>query len=295
MSLCTLCPRRCGVDRALFRGACHVPQALTVARAALHFGEEPCLASEGGSGAVFFSGCALGCVFCQNADISGKDPFGVEVSEERLCEILLDLQAQGAENIDLVTASHFIPALARVLRQVRGKLKIPVVFNSGGYDTPQQLRLLEGLVDVYLPDMKFASPALAARLCRAPDYPEVAQAALRAMYRQTGECTFDENGKLLRGLLIRHLVLPGHTDDSLSVLDCLHRLFPDKRAIRLSLMRQFTPMDTCREKDLARALTTLEYRRVTKRAAELGFLGYTQERCCVGRDAIPCFDATGVV
>ncbi len=294
MSICTLCPRRCGADRSKTVGACHAGEKITLARAALHAGEEPCLSPHGKSGAVFFSGCALGCVFCQNAPISASRPVGWEVSEEVFSEILLRLQDEGAENIDLVTGSHFIPQIARALQAIKGDLRVPVVFNCSGYETPEALRLLSGLVDVYLPDFKFSDPALSARLCCAADYPSVAESALYEMYSQVGECVFDGEGKLLRGLVIRHLVLPNHTSDSLAVLDTLDRLFPKKSAVRLSLLRQFTPMPTCRESDLCRPLTTLEYNRVSRRAAELGFLGYTQEKSSVGQDAIPVFDGEGV-
>lgn len=294
MSVCTLCPRRCAVDRAISRGACHAGEEITLARVGLHAGEEPCLAPRAKSGAVFFSGCALGCVFCQNHEISSSEPFGTEVSAARFEELLLGLQEQGAENLDLVTADHFILQISECLRRVKEHLKIPVVYNCSGYETPKQLRLLEGLVDVYLPDFKFATSSLAARLCRAADYPEVAEQALGEMYRQTGPVTFDGEGKLVRGVLVRHLVLPNHTDDSKAVLDTLSRLFSDKTAIRLSLMRQFTPMPTCTEEDLARPLTTLEYKRVTEYAAALGFCGYVQEKSSVGFEAIPVFDGTGV-
>lgn len=294
MSRCTLCPRACGVDRDVSLGACRATSRLTLSRAALHDGEEPCLSPKGKSGAVFFSGCALGCVFCQNDAISGADPFGIEVDEDRFCEILLDLQKQGAENVDLVTGDHFILQIAAALRRVRPQLFVPVIFNCSGYETVEQLRLLDGLVDIYLPDFKFASESLAARLCRAADYPRVAAAALSEMHRQVGDCVFDEDGKLLSGLVVRHLVLPSHADDSLAVLDILDALFPDKESVRLSLMRQFTPMPSCREPDLQRPLTSLEYRRVTARAEELGFLGYVQEKSSVGQEAIPVFDGTGV-
>lgn len=294
MKLCTLCPRRCALPRASARGACHSGEKITLARVGLHGGEEPCLAPHQKSGAVFFSGCALGCVFCQNHEISGHAPFGIEVEEEHFCKLLLDLQKQGAENVDLVTGDHFILQIAPCLQRVRQELKIPVVFNCSGYETPEQLRLLQGLVDVYLPDFKFSDPALAARLCRAPDYPEVARAALLEMYRQVGDCRFDKEGKLLRGLVVRHLVLPSHTDDSLAVLDALDGLFENKAAIRLSLMRQFTPMPTCAEAELSRPVTSLEYNRVANYAAVLGFLGYTQEKSSVGYKAIPVFDGTGI-
>ncbi|MBR6529916.1 MAG: radical SAM protein [Clostridia bacterium] len=294
MSVCNLCPRRCGADRSSTRGVCRMGEKITLARAALHGGEEPCLAPNGKSGAMFFSGCSLGCVFCQNAAISSASPIGWEVEEDAFCEILLRLVDDGAENVDLVTASHFIPQLERALKKVKGKLNVPVIFNCSGYETPEALRMLDGLVDVYLPDFKFADSALALRLCRAPDYPEVCAAALSEMYRQTGKCTFDESGKLLRGLLVRHLVLPNFTENSLRVLECLNGLFSEKDAVRLSLMRQFTPMPGCNVQELSRPLTGLEYDRVTRRAASLGFLGYTQQKSSVGRDAIPLFDGTGV-
>lgn len=296
MSLCTLCPRKCGADRAVTRGACHAGETLTLARAALHGGEEPCLAPGGRSGAVFFSGCALGCVFCQNDVISSKTPVGFEVEEEKLCEILLRLQEEGAENIDLVTASHFAPAVARVLERVKENLSVPVIFNCSGYESVEQLRLLDGLVDVYLPDFKFFSPFVSARLCRAADYAEVCQKALLEMYRQCGACVFDDAGKLMRGVLVRHLVLPTYSQDSLDVLSALSFLFEDVCSVRLSLMRQYTPMPACGAyPELSRPVTTLEYERVVRRAAELGFSGYVQEKSSVGTAKIPIFDGTGVI
>ncbi len=294
MNLCTLCPRACAVDRVNTLGACKMPRTMHVARAALHAGEEPCLSPNQKSGTVFFCGCALGCTFCQNHDISRGVNTGIAVSKEDFVRMVLSLQEEGAENIDLVTASHFLDEVVPALHELRGRLHIPVVYNSSGYESPRQLDLLAGLVDVYLPDFKFYSSELSARLCHAPDYCTVATNALIKMYAQVGDCTFDSHGKLIRGVLIRHLALPGYRADSMDVLRHLHALFPKKEAVRLSLMRQFTPMKNAADKKLSRPLTSLEYDRLVCLAQELGFLGYIQDKDSVTTAAIPNFDGTGV-
>ena len=202
---CTLCPRRCGVDRtAGERGFCGMGDTLRIARAAVHYGEEPAIAGSFGAGAVFFSGCSLGCVYCQNEEVS-HGGLGKDVSPQRLREIFLELIDQGVQCIDLVTPTHFLPSLLPALSP---KLEVPVVYNCGGYETVETIKALEGLVDVYLPDMKYSDAVLAGRLSRAPDYPEVAMAAIREMVRQTGPFQM-EDGVLTRGVLVRHLILPG--------------------------------------------------------------------------------------
>ena len=235
---CRLCPRACGVDRTRGeRGFCRQPAALRVARAAPHFWEEPPISGAFGSGTVFFSGCTLGCVFCQNRQISQED-FGAPVTRQQLRSIFLQLIDEGCHNINLVTPIHFLPDIVAALIP---KLPVPVVMNCGGYESVQTLRALEGVVDVYLPDLKYLDGSLAARLSGAADYPQVAKAAILEMYRQTGPAQYDEDGQMTRGVLLRHLVLPGEVDNSLAVVDWVAQTFP-KGAVPLSLMCQYTPM-----------------------------------------------------
>lgn len=287
---CTLCPRRCGVDRtAGERGFCGMGDTLRIARAAVHYGEEPAIAGSFGAGAVFFSGCSLGCVYCQNEEVS-HGGLGKDVSPQRLREIFLELIDQGVQCIDLVTPTHFLPSLLPALSP---KLEVPVVYNCGGYETVETLKALEGLVDVYLPDMKYSDAALAGRLSRAPDYPEVAMAAIREMVRQTEPFQM-EDGVLTRGVLVRHLILPGQIDNSLGVLDFLSTFAPGE--ILLSLMCQYTPMSQTKNLgDLSRPITRAEY------DAVLSYLwlcnlqdGYTQDFQSVGQQYIPKWDLEGV-
>lgn len=295
MRCCRLCPRNCGVDRmAGQRGYCGADARLLVARAALHMWEEPCISGEAGSGAVFFSGCSLGCVFCQNRQIA-KAQRGTEVSAERLARIFLELQEQGAHNINLVTAGHFLPQVAAALSLAKEKgLSVPVVYNSGGYEKPEALRLLEGLVDVYLPDFKYMDGDLAQRYSHAPDYPEAAKLALAEMVRQAGEPVFDARGILTRGVIVRHLLLPGHVRDSKSVVEYLYKTYGNQ--IYLSLMNQYTPMpDTAGDPLLSRRVTSREYRRLIDHALSLGVEnGFIQEGKTARESFIPEFDGTGV-
>ena len=238
---CHQCPRNCGVLRAAGAiGYCGMPAELYVSRIAPHRWEEPPISGTCGSGTVFFTGCSLRCVFCQNRDIS-RTRLGTPLPEETLARRLLALADSGVHNINLVTPTHYTEPLARVLEKVKPRLHIPVVWNSGGYERPATLRRLDGLVDIYLPDFKYASPALAGALSGAPDYPETAEAALAEMYRQVGGVQFTEDGTLLRrGVLVRHLVLPGCRRDSCAVLGRIARLLP-VRDIRVSVMSQYTP------------------------------------------------------
>lgn len=287
---CTLCPRRCGVDRtAGERGFCGMGDTLRIARAAVHYGEEPAIAGSFGAGAVFFSGCSLGCVYCQNEEVS-HGGLGKDVSPQRLREIFLELIDQGVQCIDLVTPTHFLPSLLPALSP---KLPVPVVYNCGGYETVETIKALEGLVDVYLPDMKYSDAALAGRLSRAPDYPEVAMAAIREMVRQTGPFQI-EDGILTRGVLVRHLILPGQIDNSLGVLDFLSTFASGE--ILLSLMCQYTPMPQTKDLgDLSRPITRAEYDAVLSYLWLLNFQdGYTQDFQSVGQQYIPKWDLEGV-
>ena len=277
---CNLCPRACGVERENGeRGACGQGSVVRVARAALHFFEEPAISGTRGSGTVFFCGCSLGCVFCQNREISRGETLGTPMDRHALAETMLRLQEEGAHNINLVTPTHFADRVAETLSDVRGKLKIPVVYNSSGYENLSTLRMLEGLIDVYLPDFKYASPETARRYSSAPDYPKVAVTAIREMVRQTGGLRFDENGILQRGVIVRLLVLPGERKDAIEVLKLLASAV-DPTEIRLSLMSQYTPefaLDTPYP-NLHRRLTRFEYDSVWETACALGFAGYSQAR-----------------
>ena len=278
---CAECPRSCGADRSAGdRGVCGMPSELTVSRIALHPWEEPPISGTRGSGTVFFAGCNLRCVFCQNRTIS-REGVGSVISEDDLITRMLTLQEEGAHNINLVTTTHYTTALVRLLTKIKPRLHIPVVWNSGGYESVESLRMLEGLVDVYLPDFKYMSPDLAAAYSAASDYPAVATEAVKEMYRQTGSITFDGDGIARKGVIIRHLVLPGCRADSMAVLRHLAAILPVED-IRVSVMRQYTPdfaMD-CPHKNLHRRLTAFEYDSVLAVADELGIVGYSQ-----GKDA----------
>ncbi len=289
---CTLCPRRCGADRTKSSGICGGGDTLRAARAALHPWEEPPISGKNGSGTVFFSGCGLHCRFCQNAAIS-ETPFGRDITPERLRDIFLELQGQGAHNINLVTAGHFIPYLVPVLESVKPDLHIPIVWNSGGYELTEALTALEGLVDIYLPDFKFFDPETARHYAKAPDYPDIAEAALAEMLRQVGKPVFE--GELMkRGVILRHLVLPGHRKESIALLEHLAGRFGTDQFL-LSLMSQYTPMhEDTQYRELNRRVTKMEYQRVTDRAAELGFQGFSQDKSSAQSTYTPDFALQGI-
>lgn len=292
MEKCELCPRKCGVDRDVRAGYCSAGSTLVVGRAALHFWEEPVLADKAGSGAIFFGGCSLKCVYCQNFELSrGR---GREISVVRLSEIFKELEEQGARNIDLVTGSHFVPQIAKALGIYRPT--VPVVFNCGGYESVDTLKMLDGLVDVYLPDFKYSDPALAARYSNAPDYPDVAVKALAEMKRQVGETVTGEDGLMKRGLLVRHLVLPGGVSNSKGVLDCLVGLI-DRERDYISIMSQYIPMgDAAKYPEINRRLKPLEYKAVVAYAEKLGFVNaFVQTDDSAAEEYVPDFDGRGVL
>ena len=291
--ICNLCPRRCGALRDETRGLgrCRMPSVPVAARAALHHWEEPPISGSRGSGTIFFSGCSLGCVFCQNQEISHRD-FGKAVSLDRLGQICDELIAQGAHNINFVNPTHFAHAVRALL--TRHPLPVPVVWNSGGYDRVETLRALEGLVDVYLPDLKYLDPDTAGRYSAAPDYPEAAAAAIREMVRQTGPCQFDGEGLLRRGTVIRHLILPGQVEQAKRVMDWVSREFP-RGTVLFSLMSQYTPwgdLSACPE--LNRRLRPGEMRAAREYMENLGLDGFTQERTSAREEYTPPFDLTGI-
>lgn len=287
---CALCPRRCGAERDVRPGFCGGGALVRAARAAPHLWEEPCISGTCGSGAVFFSGCALRCVFCQNREISAGN-FGRELTVRQLADVFLRLEEQGVHNLNLVTPTHYTYQILEALEL--SKPAIPLVMNCGGYERAETLRLWEGHVDIYLPDLKYVDPALSARYSGAPDYFEFASAAILEMHRQRPVLSWD--GQLLKsGLIVRHLVLPGASRDSLSVLNWLHTALP-KDTFLLSLMRQFTPTENCAAyPELNRRLTTFEYDRARSLASELGFQGYIQAKSSAKSEYTPDFDLTGI-
>ncbi len=298
-SSCELCPRRCRVNRATGRtGVCGVPSQLRLARVALHFWEEPPISGEKGSGAVFFSGCPLRCVFCQNHEISSEG-FGREVGVSRLAAAMLELQAQGAHNINLVTALHYAPKVKEALLAAKDAgLHLPVVCNTSGYELVETIEYMADVVDVWLPDFKYADPQLAASLSGARDYPQVAAAALEAMVAAVdarGGRLMGEDDLMKRGIIVRHLVLPTHSDDSCAVLDRVWQIARNR--VDLSVMNQYTPNEQCRRRGgaLAQTLDDLEYEVVLCHADDLGFEHlWWQEGGTVSESFVPAFDATGV-
>lgn len=292
MSVCTICPRRCGVDRRTGRGFCGVGAELRVSRVMRHSFEEPCISGKHGAGAIFFTGCDLGCVFCQNAPIShpapGNEP-GDEISPAELAQIMLDIQASGLSSVDLVTPTHFTPRVAEALRLARaGGLSLPVVWNSGGYESVDTLAAVAGLIDVYMPDFKYFSPELSKKYSAAADYADRAAECIGYMYRVLGEARFD--GEMLRrGVLVRHLVLPGCRRDSFDVLHRLAGIVPPS-GIKISLMSQYSPeFYTGDDRDLRRRVTSFEYDSVVAEADRLGFDGYMQARTSSGTKYTPEF------
>lgn len=297
---CRLCPRACNANReAGARGVCGETGTLRIARAALHFWEEPCISGTKGSGAVFFCGCTLGCIYCQNRPIA-RGEVGREISAERLCEIFFELAAQGANNINLVTPDHFIPSVAEALERARGQgFSLPFVYNSSGYVTAEALRRLDGLIDVYLPDFKYMDGARAEGYSRAPDYPRVAKAAIGEMYRQVGRAEFmtipgEELPLIKRGVIVRHLLLPGGLGDAKRVVAYLYETYGD--AVYMSLLRQYTPVDAVRQHPLlGRPVKRKNYDALVDYALGLGVEhAFIQEGGAVSESFIPPFDCEGV-
>ncbi len=292
LSKCTLCPRECGADRYNAAGFCRSSASAHVARASLHFWEEPCISGKRGSGTIFFTGCNLQCVFCQNYTISTGHNKGKELNADQLCELFDKLVQEGAHNINLVNPTHFVPAIKDALRIWNHR--VPVVYNSSGYETVETLRQIDGLVDIYLPDFKYADDKLAKRYSNAPDYAEVAVNAIGEMLRQTGTPTFDEDGMLQNGTIIRHLILPGCTRNSIAVLRSIERNFGKKALV--SLMAQYVPAGKAAEfPEINRTITQEELERVSGELERLGLNGYVQELSSADSGFIPDFEDTGVL
>ena len=291
---CNDCPRQCGAKRGPIEpgGVCRSPALPRVSRAAPHFGEEPCISGVRGSGTVFFTGCNLRCVFCQNREISRGGGTGEILSVPALRDLMLRLRDQGVHNINLVTGAHFIRPIAEALQGL--DLGIPVVWNSSGYESVDSLRLLEGLVQVYLPDFKYWKPALAKRYSLAEDYPAVAAAAIREMFRQTGPCVLDEDGMLRRGVLIRHLILPGQDLNAMDVIDFAAEEFP-AGSVLFSLMSQYTPMPGLEIfPELQQRVDAETNLRLIAYLQKRGLEGYWQEPEAATDEMIPAFDGTGL-
>lgn len=294
MSDCTLCPRNCHADRLSGQtGFCGQTAEITAARAALHFWEEPCISGSTGSGAVFFSGCSLQCVFCQNHSIAAEGK-GQTISLERLADIFLRLQGENAANINLVTPSHFIPQICLALEKAKtAGLSIPVVYNTSSYEKVSSLRLLDGLVDIYLPDLKYFSPETGTKYSHAGDYFETASAAIAEMFRQTGGPVFD-GGLMKRGVIVRHLLLPGQSADSKRILRYLRNTY--RSDIYVSIMNQYTPLpQTAAFPELNRRITSAEYEKILNFADKIGIeKGYLQEGETAAESFIPEFDNRGL-
>lgn len=291
---CSLCPRNCHINRTSSLGFCQSSSQIKAARAALHHWEEPCISGTRGSGAVFFSGCTLRCCFCQNYSIS-SELYGKEISEQKLAQIFLELQNQGAHNINLVTATQYLPSILNALDLVKDQLNIPVVYNSSGYEKPETIQLLKNYVDIYLPDLKYFSSELSRKYSKAEDYFKVASNAVKLMIEQTGKPVFDSNGILQKGVIIRHLILPNCRKDSITLLHWIKETLPDRHYL-ISLLSQYTPFYKSYEyPELNRRITTYEYESVLKEAISLGLVdGFMQEKSSAKEEYTPPFNLEGL-
>lgn len=292
---CLLCPRKCGINRRTGQtGVCGVSSEIKVARAALHYWEEPCISGKRGSGAVFFSGCSLHCVFCQNREISdGKE--GKVISKERLSDIFIELADKGANNINLVTPGQYIPDIVWAVNDAKSRgMKLPIIYNTSGYENVTELKLLEGIVDVYLPDFKYMDSTLSARYSRAKDYPSVAKQALSEMVRQQLDVVIDDaTGLIQKGVIVRQLLLPGHVNDAKAVLKYLYDTYHDH--VYISMMSQFTPIALKDYPEINRTVTKREYERLVNYALEIGITNAFIQEGDVAKDSfIPAFDCEGV-
>ena len=292
---CLLCPRKCGINRGIGQtGVCGVSSEIKVARAALHYWEEPCISGKRGSGAVFFSGCSLHCVFCQNRAISdGKE--GKVISKERLSDIFIELADKGANNINLVTPGQYIPDIVWAVNDAKSRgMKLPIIYNTSGYENVTELKLLEGIVDVYLPDFKYMDNMLSARYSRAKDYPSVAKQALSEMVRQQPDVVIDDaTGLIQKGVIVRQLLLPGHVNDAKAALKYLYDTYHDH--VYISMMSQFTPIALKDYPEINRTVTRREYERLVDYAIKIGITNAFIQEGDVAKDSfIPAFDCEGV-
>lgn len=294
MKNCRICPRKCGADRISGKGYCGMGEMPVAARASLHQWEEPCISYKNGAGTIFFSGCSLHCCFCQNNQISNEF-FGKQLTIQQLSDLFLSMQERGADNLELVTPTHFTPQIIRALDMIKHKLSIPVVWNSGGYELAETISMLNGYVDVYLPDIKFFSPQVSSACCNAPDYFKYASSAVLKMISQAGKLSFNDEGGLMKGTVIRHLVLPSYRHDSMKIMDWIAENTSPEYVL-VSIMNQYTPFDFIPDdrSELKRRVTKMEYNSVVKHAAELGINGFTQERSSASEQYVPDFDLSGI-
>ncbi|WP_349670920.1 radical SAM protein [Lacrimispora sp.] len=293
---CSLCPRNCNINRRRSGGYCGCTDTVMAARAALHHWEEPCISGSRGSGTIFFSGCTLRCCFCQNYSIS-QEHFGRELTVEQLSRIFLGLQDEGAHNINLVTATQYLPSVLKALDLVKSKLSIPVVYNCGGYESVEVIKALDGYVDIWLPDLKYQSSALSARYSNAADYFEKASKAIKQMISQTGPPRFDPTGELMEaGVIIRHMVLPGAKDDSMALLTWIKDEL-EKGMYYISLLSQYTPFyKSVQYPEINRRITSYEYNKVLNKAIELDLVqGFMQEKSSAREEYTPPFDLEGII
>ncbi len=291
---CRLCPRKCGVNRYETTGYCGMSAEIKAAKASLHQWEEPCISYKNGAGTVFFSGCSLRCVYCQNSEISNNG-FGKAINAEKLEEIFLRLQDRGADNIELVTPTHFIPHIISALDRVKPKINIPIVYNCGGYELTETIKRLNGYIDVYLPDIKYFSLDISKKYSSAPDYFTYASEAVKEMINQVGKLQYNDKGGLKKGTIIRHLVLPGCRQDSMKIMDWIAENTPaDSRLV--SIMSQYTPFDFISQDypELKRRITKMEYNSVVRHAENLGIKGFTQDITSAREEYLPLFDLEGI-
>lgn len=292
MAFCNDCPRNCNADRSLYNGFCKAGEKVKISKAYLHLWEEPCISGEKGSGTVFFSGCNLKCCFCQNYKISSEN-FGKEISDEKLSEIFLELQEKGANNINLVTPSHFTKNIINALKMVKNQLFIPIVYNTSGYDKEETIEMLDEYVDIYLTDIKFYDNELSKKYLKCPDYFDVIKKALKKMIETKGKPLF-ESGLLKKGVIIRHLVMPSYYRDSVNILDYLNENY-EKDDFMLSIMSQYVPFyKSMNFPEINRKITTYEYNKVMEKVEEYKFLGYFQQKTSAKEDYIPDFDLSGI-
>jgi putative pyruvate formate lyase activating enzyme len=290
---CKLCPRKCGTDRTIKNGICGGNDKIKVARAALHYWEEPCISGKNGSGTVFFSGCPLKCCFCQNYNISTNN-FGKEISTQRLGEIFLELQDKKAENINLVNPTHYVPWIIKAIDTVKPYLKIPVVYNSGGYENIETLDMLNGYIDIFLPDLKYYSSERSAKYSKAENYFGYASKAIIKMAEMTDGIIIDENGIMKKGLIIRHLVMPTGRHDSMKLIEWINENIPKDKFL-LSIMSQYTPIENCiNYPEINRHTATMEYNSAVNLADKLGIKGFMQERSSADKSFTPPFNLEGV-
>lgn len=290
---CCLCPRKCGINRYEQKGYCGANNKLKIAHYSLHMWEEPVISGETGSGTIFFSNCNMKCMYCQNTKIS-LDGYGKYTSLKRLEEIMLELQDKGANNINLVTPTHYVPQIAKVLKKIKNKtLNIPVVYNTGSYENIGTIMMMNNLVDIYLADLKYYDDELALKYSLCKDYFEVATMAIDEMYRQVGSLQIDDNGLMKKGLIVRVLILPGHVEDAKNIIKYLYKTFGD--SIIISIMNQYTPINKCKYDNLNRKVTDEEYNEVIDFAAELGVVNaFVQEGDTASESFIPDFDKNNI-